>query len=246
MIFILTGAGISAESGIRTYRTDTGLWEEFRIEDVASGEGFRRDPKLVQKFYDDRFVAMSRAEPNAAHHALTRLERAFPGEVIIVTQNIDDLHERAGSVNVVHIHGSISRTICSGCGDELGSPGYLAIEPPCPGCGHLARPDITFFGEVPQRMDEIEEAFLKADCFLCIGTSAEVHPAAGYIRRACNRKKVKKTVEFNINRTSASLRFGRLCRDPASISVPAWVDEYIRESCRKSGSPGLTTSFSHE
>ena len=224
-IFVLTGAGISAESGIRTYRKDAGLWEEHSLEDVATPAGFARDPLKVQAFYDARHAEIAAASPSAAHQALAALEQDGTYGVTIVTQNIDDLHERSGSTGVLHIHGRVTRAICAGCGEPLDCAGRLVGAAPCPECGGRARPDITWFGETPQRLEEIEEAFLGADVFLAIGTAGEVWPAAGYARRARNRK--LRCVEFNIRCTEISHYFREERRRPASTSVPLFVRDLL-------------------
>lgn len=226
-VFILTGSGISAESGVRTYRGDLGLWEEHRIADVATPEGFRSDPDRVRSFYDARYTDIAAAVPNAAHEALSRLEAHPAFDVTIVTQNIDDLHERAGSRNVVHIHGAITRALCAGCGLRMDHrAGKLSSTPSCPECGKGLRPDITWFGEIPQRMNEIESAFMAAGLFLMIGTSGEVMPAGDYARRARNRK--LKRVEFNLGATGVSHHFRDWRRGPASTTLPAYVDGLLR------------------
>lgn len=224
-IFILTGAGISAESGIRTYRSETGLWSENRIDDIATPAGFARNPGLVRTFYDQRHVEIMKAHPNAAHEALARLEAQDGMEVTIVTQNIDDLHERAGSRRVLHIHGSVKEAICARCAAVSDQAGSLSSAPPCPECGGIIRPDIVWFGEEPKWIFEIEDAFLAADLFISIGTSGEVWPAAGYARRARNRK--VEAVEFNMRETAISPYFRHRRRGPASETVPAFVAKLI-------------------
>lgn len=234
-VFVLTGAGISVESGLRTYRTDTGLWEEHKIEDVATPEGFARDRRKVQSFYDAVYRHVAAATPNAAHYALARLGADPRFDVTIVTQNVDDLHERAGSAGVLHIHGRVDRAICGKCGEPLDCAGALASAGPCPECGYaLARPDVTWFGEKPQRIEEIEAAFLQADTFLSVGTSGEVWPAAGYARRARNRK--LRCVEFNLRQTELSSYFRETRRGPASQTLPLFVDRMIvAETCCDEG-----------
>lgn len=227
-IFIMTGSGISAESGIRTYRSDLGLWEDHNVDDVATFDGFQRDPRLVLGFYDERYQDVSEAEPNAAHLALAKLESDGRYEVTIVTQNVDDLHERAGSRNVIHIHGEITRAVCSrrSCGEPSDLAGELLGAAECPFCGGTIRPDIVWFGENPKRMDEVEEAFLAADTFISIGTSGEVAPANTYARRARNRK--LNCVEFNLRGTDLSHYFRESRKGPASLTVPAFVEACLR------------------
>src|SRR5690606_13273556 len=174
-IVILTGAGISAESGLGTFRADDGLWENHRVEDVASPQGFRRDPELVQRFYDERRKNVLAAQPNAAHHALARLDAEWTGELLIVTQNIDDLHERAGARRVLHMHGEALSAWCTACDGRQRWTESLLDWPPCPSCGAAAlRPDIVWFGEMPYQMGRIFAALAAADLFVSVGTSGAV------------------------------------------------------------------------
>lgn len=226
MIVILTGAGISAESGIRTYRTDTGLWEEHRIEDVATPEGFARDPDAVNAFYDERLDSCLSAAPNAAHIALARLERESRVPVTIITQNIDDLHERAGSRNVIHIHGRVGKPVCSRCRKALEGQRLVGCAP-CPACGGGARADIVWFGETPMYLEEIAAAMSRVSIYMAVGTSGEVYPAAGFVKVAKKRK--ARRIEFNLTRTSVSNYFREDRRGPASQTVPAFVDALLRE-----------------
>jgi len=225
-IVILTGAGISAESGLRTFRADDGLWEDHRIEDVASPDGFRRDPELVQRFYDARRVNILAAEPNAAHRALARLDEAWDGELLIVTQNIDDLHERAGAERVLHMHGEGLSAWCLACDARHPWTGTLLDGPPCPACGEAAlRPDIVWFGEMPYEMDRIFAAIARADLFVSIGTSGAVYPAAGFVQQASSAR--ARTLELNLERSQGSAWFGETRLGPASELVPAWVEEVL-------------------
>jgi len=226
MITVLTGAGISAESGVKTYRSDTGLWEQHSIEDIATPEGFERDPGKVRAFYDARLAAVRAAEPNAAHHALARLERESRIPVLVVTQNVDDLHERAGSRNVLHMHGRLGAPVCAGCGAALAGE-RLVGQPPCPTCGGQARPDITFFGEEPKHLDGIAKALRQVTVYMSIGTSGEVFPAARFVRRA--RKRKARRIEVNIRRTRITNDHRDLRRGPASIEVPRLVREILTE-----------------
>jgi len=179
-IVILTGAGISAESGLATFRGSDGLWEGHRVEDVATPEAFRRDPALVQAFYDARRARLAGVEPNAAHIALARLDAEWPGELLIVTQNVDDLHERAGARRLIHMHGELKSAWCLACDARTAWELELSTGPACPSCGERGslRPDIVWFGEMPYAMDLIDEALRKADLFVSIGTSGAVYPAA--------------------------------------------------------------------
>ncbi len=229
-IVILTGAGISAESGIDTFRSAGGLWEQHRVEDVATPEAFARDPDLVLRFYDMRREAIQTKAPNPAHVALARLDREWPmrtgGEVLIVTQNVDDLHERGGAINVLHMHGEHLNAWCTACDARPRWTGTLIDRPPCPACAQPAlRPDIVWFGEVPYRMDEIYEAVAAADLFVSIGTSGAVYPAAGLVRTA--RELGLQTLELNLERSKGSAWFDETRLGPASEIVPAWVDELL-------------------
>ncbi|BEV02152.1 NAD-dependent deacylase [Novosphingobium olei] len=230
-IVILTGAGISAESGIDTFRGGGGLWEQHRVEDVATPEAFARDPELVLRFYDMRRAATQTKEPNPAHLALARLDREWArrvpgGEVLIVTQNVDDLHERGGAVNVLHMHGEHLNAWCTACDTRSRWTGTLIERPPCPACGEPAlRPDVVWFGEVPYRMEEIYDALREADLFVSIGTSGAVYPAAGFVRAA--RDLGARTLELNLERSQGSAWFDETRLGPASEIVPAWVDEML-------------------
>ena len=226
-IFVLTGAGISAESGIQTFRASTGLWEEHRVEDVASPAGFQRNPSLVFEFYNVRRAKIREASPNAAHLALARLEEEFSGTVTVVTQNIDDLHERAGSRNVIHMHGEAMKARCQGCQSISACENTLDETTRCPAChvvGKL-RPHIVWFGEIPLFMDEIYLALSKADLFICIGTSGNVYPAAGFAE-AASRHGIR-TIEVNPNTTEISGHFDEHQRGPAGVNVAELVDRIL-------------------
>jgi NAD-dependent deacetylase len=225
-IVILTGAGISAESGLRTFRADDGLWEDHRVEDVASPQGFRRDPDLVQRFYDARRVDVMAAEPNPAHRALARLDREWDGELLIVTQNIDDLHERGGARRVLHMHGEALSAWCLACDARHRWTVTLLDEPACPASGEAAlRPDIVWFGEMPYEMERIFAAIARADLFVSIGTSGAVYPAAGFVQQA--RSGGARTLELNLERSAGSPWFDESRFGPASELVPAWVEEML-------------------
>lgn len=231
-IVILTGAGVSAESGIDTFRDGGGLWERHRIEDVATPEAFARDPDLVLRFYDMRRAAIQTKKPNAAHLALARLESDWPkkvagGTVTLVTQNVDDLHDRAGSRNLIHMHGEHLNAWCVACDARSPWNGPLLDRPPCPACGASAlRPDIVWFGEMPYRMDEIYDAVREADLFVSIGTSGAVYPAAGLVRQA--RDLGARTLELNLEASQGSRWFHDSRLGPAGELVPAWVTEMLR------------------
>ncbi len=222
-IVILTGAGVSAESGIGTFRDKGGLWEQHRIEDVATPEGFARDPDLVLRFYDMRREAIQKAQPNAAHWSLAHLDTKWQGDLLIVTQNVDDLHERAGTKRIIHMHGEHLIAWCTAC--DMRSPWRqsLADRPPCPACHTPAlRPNVVWFGEMPYRMEEIKAALSHADLFVSIGTSGAVYPAAGYVRTA--RHYGAKTVELNLEPSQGSIYFDESQMGKASELVPAWVE----------------------
>ncbi len=225
-IVILTGAGISAESGIDTFRGGGGLWEQHRVEDVATPEAFARDPDLVLRFYDMRRAAIQTKLPNAAHQALARLEREWPGRVTVVTQNVDDLHERGGSQGVIHMHGEHLSAWCTACDTRHRWTGPLLDRPPCPTCGARAlRPDIVWFGEIPYRMDDIQRALADADLFVSIGTSGAVYPAAGFVRLA--RELGARTLELNLERSQGSAWFDESRLGPASAVVTGWVEDLL-------------------
>lgn len=226
-IVILTGAGISAESGIDTFRAAGGLWEQHRVEDVATPEGFARDPNLVLRFYDMRREALGRVVPNPAHEALARLDAGWQrGELLIVTQNVDDLHERAGARRVLHMHGELKSALCTAC--EMRSPWNAPMidRPPCPVCrAPMLRPDVVWFGEMPYQMDRIYRALRQADLFVSIGTSGAVYPAAGFVRDA--RELGARTLELNLERSEGSSWFHESRQGRAGELVPAWVDELL-------------------
>jgi NAD-dependent deacetylase len=225
-IVILTGAGISAESGIDTFRGAGGLWENHRVEDVATPEAFARDSELVFRFYDMRREAIQQKQPNAAHEALAKLDREWSGDLLIVTQNVDDLHERAGAHRVLHMHGEHLNAWCRACDVRSRWTGPLGDHPECPACGERAlRPDIVWFGEMPYRMDEIYDALRNADLFVSIGTSGAVYPAAGFVRDA--REMGIGTLELNLEPSQGSIWFHESRLGPATEIVPRWVDEIL-------------------
>ncbi|MCH6230255.1 NAD-dependent deacylase [Microbacterium sp. CFH 31415] len=228
-IVVLTGAGISAESGVPTFRDADGLWEGHRIEDVATPEAFERDPGTVQAFYDARRRAVASVHPNAAHLALARLEAAVGEALLVVTQNVDDLHERAGTRNLVHMHGELRRALCLACGARPMWDADLSPRPPCPVCGErMLRPDVVWFGEQPYGLDRIEQAVVACDVFASIGTSGAVYPAAGYVALAAAFG--ARTVELNLVASDAVVPFDDARAGRAGDLVPAWVDEIIAAS----------------
>ncbi len=222
-IVILTGAGVSAESGLGTFRDKDGLWTKYDLRDVATPEGFAKNPKFVLDFYAARRGNSAGAEPNAAHFALAKLEAEHKGEVLLVTQNIDNLHERAGSQNLLHMHGIMDGDLCNNCGHRQSPATTLSVESICPACtskGTL-RPDVVWFGEMPYHMERIEEALSQCDMFVSIGTSGEVYPAAGFVALA--REVGAHTVELNLEPSSGDYMFSEKHYGPASEVVPQWV-----------------------
>lgn len=226
-IVILTGAGISAESGMGTFRDEGGLWTQYAIEDVATPEGFARNPALVQEFYNIRRVKAAEATPNAAHEALARLEREWPGKVTIVTQNVDGLHEMGGSKSVLHMHGELAGALCAGCGHRWRAPDEMTVGEPCPACGGPhGRPDVVWFGEMPYHMDEIFDLLEEADIFASIGTSGQVYPAASFVHQA--REAGAHTVELNLEPSEVAYGFDEIRTGPASRVVPLWVEDLLK------------------
>ncbi|MGB3456509.1 MAG: NAD-dependent deacylase [Litorimonas sp.] len=226
-LFVLTGAGISAESGLKTFRDNDGLWETHRVEDVATPEAFARDPDLVQRFYNQRRASLSEARPNAAHHALGQLQRRLreaDGDLVLVTQNVDDLHERGGAQDVIHMHGELTRGLCSACGFRWTVDGDLLPGSACPACGTVGgpRPDIVWFGEMPYQMDRIERELARADRFVSIGTSGAVYPAAGFVQAA--RAAGVPTLELNLEPSLGSAWFDEARHGPAGTVVPEWAE----------------------
>lgn len=226
-IVILTGAGVSAESGIDTFRDAGGLWEQHRVEDVATPEAFVRDPDLVLRFYDERRAAIQTRQPNAAHEALARLDAEWPGDLLLITQNVDDLHERAGAKRLIHMHGEHLNAWCTACDTRSRWTGTLIDRPACPACGMTGymRPDVVWFGEMPYRMDEIYQAINRADLFVSIGTSGAVYPAAGFVREA--RQSGARTLELNMEPSEGSYWFAEARHGPATRLVPQWVAQLL-------------------
>ncbi len=230
-IVILTGAGISAESGLQTFRGAGGLWCGHRVEDVATPEAFVRNPALVHQFYNERRQGLLSDEvvPNPAHTALARLQKEWAGEVTIVTQNIDDLHERGGAQNVMHMHGEILRSFCSHCRNKIDQMGDSSTDDTCGSCTKTGgmRPDIVWFGEMPYFMDEIEKKLLNADLFISIGTSGNVYPAAGFVRTADFSG--AKTLEINLEPSQNAYEFTHGIYGKAGAEVPQFVDQLLKE-----------------
>lgn len=219
-IVVLTGAGISAESGLATFRASDGLWENHRIEEVATPEGFAANPALVHEFYNLRRRKAAEARPNPAHRALARLARHH--DLTLITQNVDDLHERAGSPDVIHMHGALNRALCGACGARWPAPPRMQPDDPCPSCSATAtRPDIVWFGEMPYHMARIWPALDRADLFAAIGTSGNVYPAAGFAQHAARIG--AECVEINLEPGVNAADFHHRITGPASVTVPDWV-----------------------
>jgi len=230
-IVILTGAGISAESGLRTFRDAGGLWESHRVEEVATPEAFARDPKLVHRFYNERRRQLKTVEPNAAHLALARLEQQCPGKVLVVTQNVDDLHERAGTQNLVHMHGELNKVRCRSCHCIHVWMDDLFVDTPCPSCGRkkVLRPHIVWFGEMPFELGRIHQALAGCGLFLAIGTSGIVYPAARFIEEV---SPFAYTAELNLEPSQTASGFFEQRHGKATELVPALVDELLGASVR--------------
>lgn len=228
-IVILTGAGISAESGLGTFRDSGGLWAQHSIEDVATPEGFARDPALVHAFYNARRQQAAVALPNAAHQALARLQADLPGEVVIVTQNVDALHEAGGALDVLHMHGTLAGALCDACAHRWPAPETMNPGELCPGCGRAsARPDVVWFGEMPYHMEQIMDHLAAADIFAAIGTSGQVYPAAGFVQEAAAAG--AHTVEMNLGPSDLASAFDETRWGPATQIVVDWVAERLMNS----------------
>ncbi len=226
-IVILTGAGISAESGLATFRGPDGLWEGHRVEDVCTPEALARDPVTVHRFYDERRAKLAQVAPNTAHQALARLDREWPGGLLIVTQNVDDLHERAGATRLLHMHGELKSALCAACGAAAPWTDALPPASTCAKCNEpRLRPDIVFFGEMPYQMDRIYDALENADLFVSIGTSGAVYPAAGFVQTA--RAFGARTIELNLEPSAGSALFDETRLGPATRLVPELVDMLLR------------------
>lgn len=226
-IVILTGAGISAESGLGTFRDTGGLWTSYDLNEVATPEGFAANPALVHEFYNARRKNSREASPNAAHLALAELEAALPqGDLLIVTQNVDDLHQRAGSKAVLQMHGALERARCAACGMSWHAPEVMSPADPCPHCAQAAtRPDIVWFGEQPHHLDAIEDALRGCEIFAAIGSSGNVYPAADFVRYA--RRQGADCTELNLEPSEGSQLFHNRRIGPATEVVPAWLREIV-------------------
>lgn len=228
-VVILTGAGISAESGIRTFRDAGGLWGSYRVEDVATPEAWRRDRALVQRFYNDRRDQLldGSITPNKAHRALAKLEAHLGENVLIVTQNIDNLHELAGSRNVIYMHGELLKARCVRSGQVVGIQRRMATNEPCNCCNPstVLRPHVVWFGEIPLAMDDIHTALSRCEFFISIGTSGSVYPAAGFVDMA--HRAGAHTLELNLEPSQTVSAFHEHRQGPASTLVPTWVEEHL-------------------
>jgi NAD-dependent deacetylase len=227
-IVILTGAGLSAESGVATFRDKDGIWSKYDYREVATPEGFKQNAALVHDFYNQRRRAHKGIRPNAAHLALARLEREHEGRVVVVTQNIDALHEAAGSKHLIHMHGELLKALCARCGARRAWEDDLGIETVCPSCSKRGamRPDVVWFGEMPYHMEAIAEHLDAADLFLSIGTSGNVYPAAGFVAQA--RANGAHTVELNLEPSEGASFFAETIHGPATQIVPAYVERLLQ------------------
>lgn len=235
-IVILTGAGISAESGIGTFRDKGGLWEKYRIEDVATPDAFRRDPDFVLDFYNQRRrQLLADVAPNPGHEALARLEREYPGEVLVITQNVDNLHERAGSRNLIHMHGELLKARCDVCQEVVPAEADIKTDTPCPRCARTGRlrPHVVWFGEMPMAMDRIQGELARCDLFLAVGTSGNVYPAAGFVELA--RAAGAHTVELNLEPSEVNSTFHEHRHGPAGQVVPDYVDALLDSAAERGG-----------
>lgn len=231
-IVVLTGAGISKESGLETFRDAGGLWARVRVEDVATPDAFARDPARVLAFYNHRRQALldPTVRPNRAHEALARLERNWPGSVLVITQNIDDLHERAGTRAVIHMHGELLKARCTACGEAAEWRADIALASTCPVCATTGRlrPDVVWFGEMPRAMDAIAAALSHCHIFVAIGTSGSVYPAAGFVQTVRERGRARR-IEVNLDPSDIAELFQEHWRGPASEQVPALVDALLED-----------------
>lgn len=231
-IVILTGAGVSAESGLGTFRDKDGLWTKYDLSEVATPEGYAADPDKVLDFYNARRRNCLEARHNAAHTALGRLQRDYPGRVTLVTQNIDDLHERGGSAEVIHMHGEILSALCDACGHRWGWQGDMTRSDSCPACADNGnvRPDIVWFGEIPYHMERVCAALEDCDLFVAIGTSGQVYPAAGFVQEALANG--AETLEMNLEASGAAGLFSRHILGPATQTVTHWVEEILQSATK--------------
>lgn len=227
-IVILTGAGISAESGLATFRSADGLWNNHRVEDVATIEAYFRNPDYVHQFYNEMRPELFAAKPNAAHLAITKLQKEYPANTSVITQNVDTLHEKAGNKNIYHIHGQINQIVCLNCGHVFETWGDVSSEDKCEQCGvaGMLKPNIVFFGENLLYMDTVDRLLSSCDLFVSVGTSGVVYPAAGFVQIA--KFAGADTIEFNLETTSNNYMFDRHVTGPAGTTLPQFVDELLR------------------
>lgn len=229
-VVVLSGAGLSAESGLSTFRDPDGIWAEYELYEVATPEAFERNPELVYNFYNERRKALQDVHPNAAHLALARLENHC--DLTIITQNVDDLHSRAGSQNLIHMHGELVSSLCNICGFREKATESMSIRDKCPQCGNCSiRPDVVWFGEIPYHMDLVESALNNVDIFAAIGTSGQVSPANGFVEIA--RMSGSITVELNLQSTAISHLFDRSIFGRATEIVPVWAEEIMHQDLNK-------------
>jgi NAD-dependent deacetylase len=228
-IVILTGAGISRESGISTFRDADGVWAKVRIEDVATPQAFAKNPHRVHEFYNDRRTGLAAGdiEPNAAHLALAKLEKNWPGDFLLVTQNVDDLHDRAGSKKLIHMHGELFKARCNHCEIVRDWRDSMNTQTVCPSCEKAGgmRPHIVWFGEMPMQMELIMSKLAQCGLFMSIGTSGQVYPAAGFAAEAS--RVGAHTVELNLEATGGA--FAEAQHGPATELVPAYVEQLLGE-----------------
>lgn len=226
-IVVLTGAGISAESGVPVFRGPDGLWHGRRIEDVATHEALRRDLWGVNAFFNELRHFVKNVQPNPAHLALRQLEESYGDAFLLVTQNVDPLHDRAGSKNLIHMHGELESILCENCGARSSFFTDAFTETPCPVCGlaGFLRPDIVLFNEMPYEMERIQQALLSCDLFIAVGTSGFVYPAAGFVDIALYAG--AETIEVNLAETQRSPSFHERLTGPAGKTLPALIDTLI-------------------
>lgn len=226
-IVILTGAGISVESGVASFRDRNGIWAKHDWRDYATPEGYAHHPARVLNFYNKRRRALADVRPNAAHEALVRLEKSFEGEFLLVTQNVDNLHEAAGSRKLLHMHGELNSALCGACSMRTVWHADMTINSQCSSCQTVGRirPDIVWFGEMPYQMDTIYRALARADLFIAIGTSGNVYPAADFVNEA--QMAGAHTVELNLEPTGYTSAFAEQIAGPATEIVPAFVDSLL-------------------
>lgn len=227
-IVFLTGAGISAESGLATFRSADGLWNNHKVEDVATIEAYWRNPDYVHQFYNEMRPELLAAQPNAAHLAITKMQQEYPAQIDVITQNVDTLHEKAGNQNVWHIHGQINQIVCMNCGHVFETWSDVSSEDKCEHCGTtgMLKPNIVFFGESLLYMDKVDRLLVGCDLFISVGTSGVVYPAAGFVQLA--KLAGAATIELNMEKTSNNYMFDRHIFGPAGTTLPQLVDELLK------------------